>query len=203
MNTINYFSKHILLTSSIVLGLGVSPTLAANFRSTYTFPDARIPAINTVIVNFSTDVMSGIIDETDLTNWSVELLNGTTSVFLDEVIIGGTVQPIGGVNRILSEIMFDFNLDTLEYIALADNDVPIVQTGSTGVTYNILNGENLVGWGRNVDGIRDPNGTTGSGISQFDLITEKIDDPVTTPEPTTILGLLAFSSVGLLARKRK
>ncbi|MGK7943105.1 MAG: PEP-CTERM sorting domain-containing protein, partial [Microcystaceae cyanobacterium] len=134
MKTLTTLTKPTLLATSIALGLGTSSALAADFRSTYTFADTATPTVNTVIVNFSTDVTSGIIDESDLTAWSIELLNGTTSLYLDNVIVSGVVQPIGGVSRALSGIDFDFNLDTLEYTEVFDNDLFGAQPDATGVT---------------------------------------------------------------------
>ena len=199
MKTLTTFTKPTLLATGIALGLGTSSALAADFRSTYTFADTATPTVNTVIVNFSTDVTSGTIDETNLTDWSIELLNGTTSVYLDNVIAGGAVQPIGGVSRVLSGISFDFDLDTLEYISFTDNDLPPVQTAATGVTYNIFNDETFVEFVRYVDGVD----VVANFITEFNLTTEDVTPAATTPEPGTLLGLLVVGSMGALARKRK
>lgn len=121
MKTLTALTTPTLLASGIVLGLGTSSALAADFRSTYTFDSIGTPAVDTVIVNFSTDETSGIIDGTNLTDWSIELLNGTTSVYLDNVITGGVIQPIGGVSRSLSDLSFGFDLDTLQYTSIFDN----------------------------------------------------------------------------------
>ena len=203
MKTLTTFTKPTLLATGIALGLGTSSALAADFRSTYTFPGEGTPTVNTVIMDFSTDVTSGTIDASDLTDWSIELLNGTTSVYLDNVIVGGTVQPIGGVGRVLSEIRFGFNLDTLQYTgANTDNDVPVRQTGATGVTYNITNSESIVAWNLYVNGSSEIGGGNATD-TEFDLTTEEVTTAATTPEPGTLLGLLAVGSMGALARKRK
>ncbi|MGK7881905.1 MAG: PEP-CTERM sorting domain-containing protein [Crocosphaera sp.] len=200
METLTTLTKPTLLATGIALGLGTSSALAADFRSTYTFADTTTPTVNTVILNFSTDVTSGVIDESDLTAWSIELLNGTTSVYLDNVIVGGVVQPIGGVSRALSEINFDFNLDTLQYTGLFDNDVSLVQNGAaTGVTYDVLGSQTGLAWDRFVDGSFDGAGSTGGGLPSVVLTTEE----VTTPEPSILLGLLVVGSLGTLTRKRK
>ncbi|MGB5768616.1 MAG: PEP-CTERM sorting domain-containing protein [Crocosphaera sp.] len=122
--------------------------------------------------------------------------------FSQESVNGSVVQDIGGVSRTLADMNFDFDLDTLQYTGIADNDFPVVQEGAaSGITYNVGNDETFVAGNLFVDGVFDLSGTFFA--EEFDLITEEVTQPVTTPEPTTLLGLLAFGSMGALARKRK
>lgn len=108
MNNIKSFTATGLVSSAMVLGLGTASVLAGDFKTTFTLDTAvGDPLVDTVIFNWSTDLTSGTVNAGDLTNWSIELLNGASSIYTDSVIIGGVVQPIGGVARTL---VFDFNL---------------------------------------------------------------------------------------------
>ncbi|MGK7931983.1 MAG: PEP-CTERM sorting domain-containing protein, partial [Microcystaceae cyanobacterium] len=100
-----------------------------------------------------------------------------------------------------SGIDFDFNLDTLEYTEVFDNDLFGAQPDATGVTYNIGGNETFVAWSRFVDGSFDAAGSSGGAISAAPT-TEEVT-PATTPEPSTLLGLIGVGLLGALTRKRK
>ncbi|ACK64436.1 protein of unknown function DUF1555 [Rippkaea orientalis PCC 8801] len=200
MNTIKSLTRGSIIVGGFILGLGTPSVLAADFKTTFTLdvPGGN-PLVDTVVINWSTDLTSGIVSESDLTNWSYELLGLGSSVYSETVIVGGVVQPIGGVARTVSDLLFEFDLDTLTSIQF-DNDVNVLQElSASGLTYNTY-----------------LNLTFGDGISVdqfFDgaIIEVSVDDStfsqVTTvssiPEPSTLLGLLAMGSLGVLSRKRQ
>jgi hypothetical protein len=202
MNTINNLKSVAsvgLLCGGLVLGLGTSSVLAANFKTTLTLNNsAGTPPVNTVIFNWSTNLTTGTVTASDLTNWSYELLNGGSSVYTETVISGGVVQPIGGVSRTLADLNFNFNLGTLT-LGLFDNDLNAVQVGAaTGTTYNIFTPlPNLFDFKRYENGTQ----TDQSLLNEYTQST--IEVTASTPEPSTILGLLAVGSLGVLSRKRK
>lgn len=199
MNTLKSLAATGLLCGGMVLGMETASVLATDFKTTFTLENAiGSPAVNTMIFNWSTNLTSGTVTENDLTNWSYELLNSGSSVYTETVIAGGVVQPIGGVSRNLSDLLFNFDLDTLT-ATIWSNDLNYVQSGAaTGVTYNVFP---YVGGVRLV---RLNNGSEVSDdISSFSQSTIEVTPSATTPEPSSLLGLLAVSSLGLLARKRK
>lgn len=63
-----HFVKSTLLASSLVFGLGLSSSLAANFRSIYTVSDKVNPTINTVFIDLPFDIILEDIDKTKLKN---------------------------------------------------------------------------------------------------------------------------------------
>jgi PEP-CTERM motif len=188
-----------LLCGGLMLGMGTSSVLAADFKTTLTLlSPAGTPLIDTVIFNWSTNLTTGTVTESDLTNWSYELLNGASSVYTETVIAGGVVQPIGGVSRTVGDLNFSFDLGTLTF-GLFDNDLNTVQVGAaTGVTYNIFTPIPAF-----FDFRRYENGVLTNESLGNDYTQSTIEVTASTPEPGTILGLLAVGSLGALSRKRK
>ena len=70
------------------------------------------PNVNKVVVYWSSQLTSGQVQQSDLTNWSITLLNNDTTVYSDMVIKGGSVQSNKGVARGIADVLFQFNLDT-------------------------------------------------------------------------------------------
>ena len=108
------------------------------YETTVTFNSAiGTPSVDTLVHTWSTNVASGAIDETDLIDWSYELLNGGSLEYSEDVIIGGAVQSIAGVARTLADLNWNFNIDALT-LGLFDNDISILQATGSGVTYNVF-----------------------------------------------------------------
>ena len=188
-----------------MLGLGTSSVLAADFKTTIGNFGSPIGIgthpVDTIIFNWSTNLTSGSVSESNLTHWSYELLNGGSSVYTETIILGGVVQPIGGVTRTLGDLLFSFDLDTpilFGYIGF-NNDLNALQDGAaTGVTYNIYGNIFL-----NINRYEDGNLTIGGGASGFSRTTEVVAPSATTPEPSSILGLVAVGSLAAFSLKRK
>ena len=122
-----------VVSSSVVLGM--TPVFAATFQTTFTLDSpGGTPFIDTIVFDWETDITSGNVTKSDLTNWSYELFGMGSSVYSETVVLDGVVQPIGGVSRTIDDIQFDFNLNTLNWSQFY-NDFPTVQQGAaTGVT---------------------------------------------------------------------
>lgn len=148
-----------------------------------------------LVIDWSTAVMTGVIDETNLTDLTYTLTNGGTAVYQDQTIINSVVQPIGGVNRLLTDLVFNFDITTIpagfapsdEF----DNDLNSVQEiAGVGITYNIY----------------DPGGSSTLSVVAFSDgvdIDSILAHPYTSsttaiPEPS-LLGLVGL---GLFAAKR-
>ena len=139
MNSFKSLTSASILWGGLMLGLGTSPVLAADFKTTLTVdPAIGTPSVDTVIINWSTNLTSGEVFQSainnDLTHWSYELLRGGSSVYTETVILGGVVQPIGGFSRSSGNLYFYFDLDTLTLLDW-DNDYGSLQkNAATGVT---------------------------------------------------------------------
>ena len=144
---------HSTCRSGIVapLGFGLALAVAASanagvYTTTYTLTTpytASTPQITHVVVNWSTNLTTGIVHETDLTDWSIHLDGGGSNVYTDNVIVAGSVQSIGGVSRSVTSIMFQFNLDTTTAGEFDNMLTGSALTAATGTAYNIysyLNG---------------------------------------------------------------
>ena len=144
---------HSTCRSGIIAPLGFGLTLAAAasanagvYTTTYTltvpYTDST-PQVTHVVVNWSTNLTTGVVHETDLTDWSIRLDGGGSTVYTDNVIVAGSVQSIGGVSRSVTGIMFQFNLGTNTAGEFDNMLTGSALTAATGTAYNIysyLNG---------------------------------------------------------------
>jgi hypothetical protein len=114
----------------------------ATFQTTIT-PDSPLTgysnlgngSIARIEYRWATNVTSGTITESDLTEWEIELFDtANNSAGVDNVVDGGNVQPIGGVFRSIS---FEADVDIPQF-QFADNDLFQSQSTGMGVTFNII-----------------------------------------------------------------
>ena len=144
-------NHHSTCCSGIVAPLGLCLALAASanagvYTTTYTLNapyTASTPQVTHVVVNWSTNLTTGVVHETDLTDWSIRLDGGGSNVYTDNVIVAGAVQSIGGVSRSVTSIMFQFNLGTNTAGEFDNMLTGSALSGATGTAYNIysyLNG---------------------------------------------------------------
>ena len=99
---------------TLALTLGTSAS-AAYVTTTYILNTPytnSTPNVNKVVVYWTSELTSGQVQQSDLTNWSITLLNNDTTVYSDMVIKGGSVQSNKGVARGIADVLFQFNLDT-------------------------------------------------------------------------------------------
>ena len=144
-------NHHSTRCSGIVAPLALCLALAASanagvYTTTYTLNTpytASKPFVTHVVVNWSTNLTSGVVREADLTDWSIRLDGSGSDVYTDNVIVAGTVQSIGGVSRSASSIMFQFNLSTNTAGEFDNMLTGSALSAATGTAYNIysyLNG---------------------------------------------------------------
>ena len=144
-------NHHSTCRSGIVAPLGFGLALAASanagvYTTTYTLTTPYTPSspqVTHVVVNWSTNLTSGVVHETDLTDWSIRLDGSGSDVYTDNVIVAGAVQSIGGVSRSVTSIMFQFNLGTNTAGEFDNMLTGSALTAATGTAYNIysyLNG---------------------------------------------------------------
>lgn len=99
---------------TLALTLGTSAS-AAYVTTTYIlntpYTDST-PNVNKVVVYWTSELTSGQVQQSDLTNWSITLLNNDTTVYSDMIIKQGSVQSNKGVARGIADVLFQFNLDT-------------------------------------------------------------------------------------------
>ena len=99
---------------TLALTLGTSAS-AAYVTTTYILNTPytnSTPNVNKVVVYWTSELTSGQVQQSDLTNWSITLLNNDTTVYSDTVIKQGSVQSNKGVARGIADVLFQFNLDT-------------------------------------------------------------------------------------------
>ena len=108
------FTTAAALPCTLALALGTAANAGA-YTTTYIlntpYTDST-PNATQVVVNWSTNLTSGAVQQTDLTNWSIGLFGAGNVFYTDNVITGGTVQSNVGVARGIADVLFQFNLDT-------------------------------------------------------------------------------------------
>ncbi|MFM1889582.1 MAG: hypothetical protein RLZZ565_339 [Planctomycetota bacterium] len=172
---------------------------AGVYYSVYTLAspyEFSTPNATQVLLTFSTNLTAGAMDASGLDDWSISLLSGGNLFYTDQVVVDGVVQSIGGVDRSIGDILFEFNLDTLMH-GTFDNLVPgELLAGAFGTQFNIYSYPSA-----------PPPGETGPfplGIwSNGNEATRQnlgFTSVVTIPAPATI-ALLAISA--LPARRRR
>jgi hypothetical protein len=122
--------------------------------------------VEKAVYNWETNATSGSITSADVTNLTLNLFgSGNSLLFTDTMIIGGVAQSIGGTSRSLGDIVWNFDLNTLNVTAF-DNDLPVVQLLSTGITYNFFSDNPFVAADRYINGISTESAIY-SSYSQF------------------------------------
>ena len=130
-----------------VLAVLASAADAGMYESTYTLNTpytASSPEVTHVLVNFSTSLTTGVVGQGDLTDWSISLYGAGGVIYTDSVIVGGSVQSIGGITRGIADVLFQFDLNTF---VSGDFDNVLIGSGlsgATGTAYNIYSYPNSV-----------------------------------------------------------
>lgn len=123
-----------------VAAAGTASSHAGVYYSVYTLTspyEFSTPNATQVLLTFSTSLTSGVMDASGLDDWSISLLSGGNLFYTDQVVIDGVVQSIGGVDRSITDILFEFNLDTLLH-GTFDNFVPgATLAAAVGTQFNI------------------------------------------------------------------
>jgi len=154
------------------------------------------PDATQVLLSFSTNLTSGVMDAGDLDDWSISLLSGGNLFYTDQVVVDGVVQSIGGVSRSITDILFEFNLDTLVHGSF-DNLVPgATLAGAVGTQFNVYSYPFVTPPGQPGP---IPFGIWSNG-NEATRQNMGFSSVVTIPAPATI-ALLAFSV--LPARRRR
>lgn len=131
--------------SIIALGSLANPETALALSATSTFLDLDgLPdGIDEVVMNWSTNVnhlITPTIEQDDLNNWTILLKSNGGTIYTDNVIIDGSIQPIGGVPRSLLDIDFQY-VSSINSLSTTNNDAGEIQRdNATGATYQIMGG---------------------------------------------------------------
>ncbi len=152
--------------------------------------------VDEAILNWSTNLTSGTVTQNDLTDWTILLNSGGSTIYTDNVIIGGSVQPIGGVTRSVGGLRFiyDFGSNT---VTNYDNDIPVVQVGvATGTTYNFVGSSSIFSFAKYSDG----SFVTSGADNSFTQNTTATPVPF---EMSLTLGLLMVGGIWGVNRLRK
>ena len=189
-----------LAVASVAIPLSAE---AAVFRTTIDFQPVSVgtgavdPALgDRIVVDWTTDLTSGFVDVTGLTDLTFTLFGAGTPVFVDQVIVGGVFQPFGGVARSAGVVDFTLDIDSGS-IALLNNytfDLSL----TTGTVYQMrFIGSPPVSASQFVDGVFLPDSSVSSAPTA--ITTQQIATAVPAP-PTILLLLSGLVGAGLVLR---
>jgi len=150
--------------------------------------------VDRIVFTWDTTATSGVVGSA-LTDYAVELFSGSTSVFSDTVMVGGSLLPIqGSLPR--DPITFDFDLDTM-WLNQFNQGVYTSGFSTTGIYYETTDNVAL-----SVDGFvllyRWDNGS----LERYDTSLESQHTSRTVPEGGATLALLGLA-LGVLAAVRR
>lgn len=158
---------------------------------------------NRIVVDWSTALTTGRVEGQDVVNATFRLFGEGVLLFEDEALIGGVLQPIGGVTRVTLDSDFwefdldDWLLDPSDGLITYDNDIDVVQeNGGVGETYNIYRAQNLF----YVDGVQTDSGFT---RYNFNAPTTVVFTEVVAPVPLPAGLPLLAAALGALAVVRR
>lgn len=150
-------------------------------------------SVDRVVFLWSTYSTSGSIDETDLVDFSYELLKDGKSIYSETVIAHGKVQSIGRLARTFEDLTFCFDLDTstLENWDNYQNDFVVGR--SVAEAYNIYDVGNFIFVDQYQRGVlTDSSGTT------FSQLTKKLGDLTTPSDYLVDFGIMLKGGTGFL-----
>ena len=183
----------------VVAGVVTSQSHAGVYYSVYTLTspyEFSTPNTTQVLLTFSTNLTTGAMDASGLDDWSISLLSGGNLFYTDQVVVDGVVQSIGGVDRSIEDILFEFNLDTLMHGSF-DTMVPgETLSAAVGTQFNIYSYPSVPPPG-SPDPIPFGIWSNGNEATRQNMGFSSV---VTVPAPATI-ALLALSV--LPARRRR
>ena len=171
----------------------VTYTTQINGSSTGSFEIGRLE------VTWSTSQPFGsAVNHTDLTDLTLSFYDdGDVLVYSDIVISGGTVQPIGGVSRTFTDVVFTATSGVA--LLTIDNDLNQIQFGSAGgTTYNIY-GSLTAGNSANFAYYEDGGFQEDATFNITDQSTSAIPEPSAFAATAGLLGLGAT----LTGRRRR
>jgi MYXO-CTERM domain-containing protein len=126
--------------TAIALAFTGAPAHAGVYFTVYTLNTpytVTSPDVTQVMMSWSTNLTNGIVQQGDLTDWSISFLNGGNLFYTDNIVAAGAVRSIGGVNRGIADIAFNFNLDTLTAGEFDNMLQGVLLAGASGPAYNI------------------------------------------------------------------
>jgi len=134
-------------TTGVLYGGGIEldrPILYTYQTIIEMMPHGEVPppdSIDTLIIDWITHKNTGSVGGSDLTYLSITFLDGANNLYHDISIIDGVVQPIGGIARPLSELIWDFDQETNILAQLRNaNDPTMTAIGASGTHYQIEDG---------------------------------------------------------------
>jgi hypothetical protein len=134
------FARQGGVAAVVASGLVAATADASVYFTIYTLNTpytATSPDVTQVLMSWSTNITSGVVDQGDLTDWSISFLSGGNLFYTDNIVTAGSVQSIGGVNRGIADILFNFNLDTLTAGDFDNMLQGALLAGASGPAYNV------------------------------------------------------------------
>jgi hypothetical protein len=194
----NLFSAS-LFSAASTAALLASAAHAASYVTEFTGTDIGSFAVARVEVAWTTSVaVNNPVAVADLSDLSFSFYNDSdVQVYIDNAIVSGVVQPIGGVTRTLADLTF--NATSGVSIQSLDNDLNQIQFGaSTGETYNLYG---VVGGGSPAINIAFYDEGQFQEDATFNITGQVTSSAV--PEPSSAAALAGLAGIAFAAARRR
>lgn len=131
----------VMLIAILILGpMGVHAQ--NSYTTTLSLESPSTDGITTVVFDWSTLAVSGIIGGNDLIDYSISLYAGSSLIYSNDVLINGVRQPLESVDR--NDPFWDYDLDTLTLRQFNLGVLGILFSGTvSGTHYSVEDGVSL------------------------------------------------------------
>jgi hypothetical protein len=189
------------VTLSLMLGGMQAHAMSTTYLTTLNLstPVNNPAGIDQIFWSWTTLQNSGIVTQSGLVDLSMSLLSGGSPIYQDDILVGGTPQPIGGQARVLGlDIYWRFDLGSSTLLEMNNVLSITLDPLSSGTQFRVSDNVNLptdsqVAIWRYVDGAQTS--------FTIDLLASQSTSVV--PEPATLV-LFGLGLVGLgYAGRRK
>ncbi len=164
-----------------------------------TSPVVNSDGIDRIVYDWSTNETAGFVNKSELVDLKMTLFNGASVVSVDTVLAGGIFQGVGGTTHVLSDLIWQFNLNTMVLHEMRNISSPTTDA-TTGTVYQVndflsLPDDSLVAI-RRFD-----NGSLQGGRSDETLLSQSTRAAVSEPATLALLGL-GIAGIGYQRRMR-
>jgi len=129
---------YVCLTVAVILTVLIVPVSARALMCYETTLDLQASvgpdSIDRVLYRWSDDEM---IPGVQLMDWSMELQDAGSAIYIDTIKIGGVVKPLGGVARTAPDLIWAFNLGTLTLEQMRNVIFSFPFASTTGTLYHV------------------------------------------------------------------
>lgn len=191
-----------------------APVTAATYTTVLDFVPETGPSVTTdptkgnkLTLTWDTTLTSGRVTTADLTELTAELRGSAGSIFTDVIIFGGAIQNIGPAGRLVSDVLFEFDMSSGK-LRNFNNDVNLSQLDPTGADTYLFMVQDYILSGipqkelsaLNFDGVQ---AVAANSVASSTFLSATTPNTVLTPVPVPPAALALMGGLGALGALRR